>query len=134
MTGATFTTRDLEVHRPYEGEIPLDLLRAGGLGEETGERWLAAEILRIAKLGVRVVGVYAMDRGDGVTYCLHGVVVDAGHRHQGLGRWLIGHAIGVAESKGGRGLLVPHGRARRFFAQIGFVDDPGGQRFDLIPE
>ena len=75
-----------------------------------------------------------MDRGDGETYLLHGLVVDPSWRKQGLGRWLVGHAIGVAESKGGRHLLFPHKQAPRFLSHIGFVEDPRGQRFDLIQE
>ena len=57
-----------------------------------------------------------------------------GVRRQGLGRWLVGHAIGVAESKGARHVLVASAQGRRFLRQIGFTEDPSGLRFDLIPE
>lgn len=126
--------REVEVFRPYANEVPEDLLWAEDFPPDTVERWLAAEMVRIAKRGEQVLGIYALDRGDGLTYILHGVVVAPGWRKQGLGRWLVGHAIGVAESKGARHVLFPHRQATRLLVNIGFLADPQGLRFDLIPE
>ena len=134
MTAESLNLRKVEVFRPYDNETPEDLLWAEHLPEAQVDRWLSAEMVRIAKLNEEAVALYAMDRGDGETYLLHGLVVDRSWRRQGLGRWLVGHAIGVAESKGGRHVLFPQRRAKRFLSLIGFVEDPRGQRFDLIQE
>ena len=126
--------RDIEVFRPYDNEVPEDLLWAEQFDETTVDRWLSAEMVRVAKLGEAVLAIYAMDRGDGETYLLHGAIVASAWRLQGLGRWLVGHAIGVAESKGARHVLYPGEQAKRFLGAIGFVEHSDGQRFDLIPE
>jgi N-acetylglutamate synthase-like GNAT family acetyltransferase len=64
------------------------------------------------------------------------VAVQEQYRHQNVGRWLMGHAIGVAESKGGRGLQVPHTAQQDFFLTLGFKADEtiGGFRFQMIQE
>ena len=126
--------REIEVFRPYANEMPEDLLWAEGLDDAQVETWLAVPIVRVAKRGDEVLALYAMAPGDGLTYVLHGVVVAAGWRKQGLGRWLVGHAIGVAESKGARHVRVTSSRALRFFRALGFVADGDGQTFNLIPE
>ena len=125
--------RDIEVFRPYSNEIPEDLL-IDHFDQPTAALGLAAEMIRIAKLGEEILAVYAMDRGDGVTYLLHALAVTPAARKRGLGRWLVGHAIGVAESKGARHVLVKARQRGRFLRRIGFVEDPRGMRFDLIPE
>ena len=130
----TLKLRDVEVFKPYSNEAPEELLWAQGVQETDVQTWLSAEMLRIAKLGDEVLGMYALDRGDGTTYLLHGVVVAPARRRHGLGRWMVGHAIGVAESKGARAILFAGAGARRFFTHIGFRAVAAGQRFDLIPE
>jgi GNAT superfamily N-acetyltransferase len=64
------------------------------------------------------------------------VMVQQQYRQQKVGRWLIGHAIGVAESKGGRGLTVPYDAHQNFFKVLGFNPDSasGGWRFQMIQE
>jgi len=126
--------RDVEVFRPYANEVPEHLLWAEQLSEAQVERWLSADMIRIAKKDEQILAMYAMDRGDGTTYLLQGLVVAPAWRRQGLGRWLVGHAIGVAEAKGARHLRFAGRGASRFFGSIGFVRDGDGQRFDLIPE
>ena len=126
--------RQIEIFRPYEGELPEALLWEARASEADVAAWMSAEMVRIAKLDGEVVGMYAMHSGDDLTYVLCGVVVEQRVRKQGLGRWLVGHALGVAESKGGRHVLFEGAAQRRFFARIGFVQEPRGQRFDLIQE
>jgi len=126
--------REVEVFRPYDDEIPERLLLEAGAGEAALVPWLEADLLRIAKCAQTPLGLYALNRGDSITYELHGVLVAATWRRQGLGRWLLGHAIGVTESKGGRHLLYSGVPARRFFRSVGFIEDPRGLRFALIPE
>ena len=119
--------------RPYANEVPEGLF-FDHFDEGTAAHALDAEMIRIAKRNEDILAVYAMDRGDGITYRLHALAVAPPVRKQGLGRWLVGHAIGVAESKGARHVLVEVKQGSRFLKQIGFVDDPRGLRFDLIPE
>ena len=136
--------REVDMFRPYANEFPEELLQPvsrlakllwqAGADATCVARWQEAEMLRIAKIGEDIVACYAMDRGSELTFVLHGVVVDPAHRKQGLGRWVVGHAIGVAESKGGRHLSLPAARGSRLFERIGFVRDDGDLRFDLIPE
>ena len=126
--------REVEIFRPYGNESLEELLWAEGATTSQVEQWMGAAMVRIAKLSDEVLGMYAMDKGEQLTYTLHGVVVDPKWRQQGLGRWLVGHAIGVAESKGGRHVLFASDKAKRFMTHIGFVDDALGQRFDLIQE
>ena len=61
------------------------------------------------------------------------MVLDA-YQRQGVGRWLVGHAIGVAESKGGRELLVPLPGPVDFFQGLGFRQIPSGFRYVMSPE
>ena len=130
----TLNLREVEIFRPYGNESPEDLLWAEGVSDEQVQGWMSAELVRVAKLGPMVIGMYAMDRGQDLDFILHGVVVEPSWRKQGLGRWLVGHALGVAESKGGRHVLFPDNIARRFFGNIGFDAESRGQRFDVIPD
>lgn len=130
----SFKLREIEVFRPYSTEVPEDLLWSMDFSEQEVDRWLNSDLLRVAKLGEQVMGVYAMDVTDGVTYLLHGVLVAPSARKQGLGRWLVGHALGVAESKGARGVLFPHASHSRFLAAIGFEAHEQGQRFEMYQE
>jgi GNAT superfamily N-acetyltransferase len=124
--------REVEIFRPYGNESPEDLLWAEGVSDEQVQGWMSAELVRVAKFGSVVIGMYAMDRGQELDFILHGVVVEPSWRRQGLGRWLVGHALGVAESKGGRHVLFSSEIAGRFFGYIGFSAEPRGQRFDVI--
>lgn len=124
--------RDIEVFRPYPDELPISLLERESLSEADIDRWLSAETLRVAKLGTQVWGAYAMDRLDATHFHLHGVIVDTARRKQGLGRWMVGHAIGVAESKGGRH-LQSNGRAQ-LYRRLGFSERNGVHVFDMIQE
>ncbi len=126
--------REIEIFKPYVNEFPEHLLTEAGAGDEVVERWQEAELLRIAKHGERILGMYAMYRVDSQNFHLLGVVVDFPQRHQGLGRWLTGHAIGVAESKGGRHLYLPPTGSSRCFSHMGFQRRGDGFYFDMIQE
>lgn len=124
--------REIEVFKPYANEFPEHLLAEAD--EAVVTAWQAAETLRIAKQREEILGVYAMQRIDSAWFELLGVVVAQPARHQGLGRWLVGHAIGVAESKGGRHLRVRASGGSRLFAAMGFARDARGLYFDMIQE
>ena len=126
--------REVELFRPYSNEFPENLLWDAGADETCVARWQSAEIVRIARYQDELAAVYAMDRPEPTQFILHGLVVAQPLRKQGLGRWVVGHAIGVAESKGGRHIQLPASGGTRCFSRIGFVTDGSGWRFDLIPE
>ncbi len=126
--------REVEMFRPYPNEFPEALLLEAGADEACLNLWLAAEMVRIAKISDQIVGCYAMDRGEDLEFCLHGVIIAPASRKRGLGRWVVGHAIGVAESKGARHLRLAQVGGSRCFERMGFVRDGAGARFDLIPE
>ncbi len=123
--------RAVEVFRPYPGEFPDELFASAGSDEID---YRNVEFVRIAKYEGAIIGAYAMRVDTRERYVLMSIVVDQRVRKQGLGRWLVGHAIGVAESKGARSLFVPYQANRRFFARIGFAQDGSGLRYDLVPE
>lgn len=130
--------RDIEVFSADPKDLPADF---SAIYEQTVAAG-TAEILRVAKLNEVIIACYAMhgpliEEGErGTDYVLQMVAVQEQYRHQNVGRWLMGHAIGVAESKGGRGLQVPHTAHQDFFLTLGFTADAtiGGFRFQMIQE
>ena len=62
------------------------------------------EVLRVAKLGERIIGCYAMNELRRSMTKARKLLLTGNSRaklpRQWGGRWLVGHAIGVAESKG----------------------------------
>ena len=130
--------RDIEVFSADPKDLPADLSAIYAQTVAAG----TAEILRVAKLNEVIIACYAMhgpliQEGErGTDYVLQMVAVQEQYRHQNVGRWLMGHAIGVAESKGGRGLQVPHTAHQDFFLTLGFTADAtiGGFRFQMIQE
>jgi ribosomal protein S18 acetylase RimI-like enzyme len=71
-----------------------------------------------------VIGVYALAQLDATTFELMNIAVAADYRGIGLGRWLLGHAIGLSESLGARTIDVGTGNssldALRFYQRAGF--------------
>jgi len=126
--------REVDVYRLDDPIVAESVWYAERFSGECIQRCMNAQLVRVAKRQEEVLGVYSMDPGNGETFQLHGFVVLPQWRKQGLGRWFLGHAIGVAESKGGRHLLCPVRRPKQFLTEVGFVNSDQGQRFDLIPE
>ena len=125
-----FRPRDARIFRPYPDEIPWELLPddAAKVGYRDDAR------MRVAKLGAEVIGVYVIEPVNELCYRVLELAVAPGYRSHGLGRWLLGHAIGLAESKGAREILVRGQSRRRFFAGIGFVEDGADLKLVLTPE
>lgn len=90
--------------------------------------------MRVAKHQGEVIGVYVIEPVDPLRYRLLELAVAPGYRGKGLGRWLLGHAIGLAESKGAREILVRGQTSRRFFATVGFEADGADLKLVLEPE
>ncbi len=138
---SAFRPRDVAMFRPYPDEVPWDLLTEpppAGAGVDDGvvAELLSANFVRVAKHDDRVVGAYALRPLTPTRYELVALVVDAGYRRQGLGRWLAGHAIGLAETKGGREVVArpADAAARRFLADLDFHPDGDALLLTLTPE
>lgn len=123
--------RQIEMFRGDAADLPHVL---GELHRQFGGR---ADLLRIAKVNEQIVAGYALvspiERRDYFDLEWIGVLPD--FRWQGVGRWVAGHAMGVAESKSGRGLRTRHGEPDKFFRGLGFAVAPnGGFAVEFFPE
>ncbi len=125
-----FTLKSIDIYRPYPDEIPYHLLELAG----TDESLVDPDLMRVAKLKGEAVGVYQLRMLSAVRYELVGLAVAPEYRQGGLGRWLLGHAIGIAESKGGREIRIQRNPNSRLFERIGFVADGDSLVLRLIPE
>jgi ribosomal protein S18 acetylase RimI-like enzyme len=119
-----FEPRDARILRPYPEEMPWDLLLDADPSRARVESYLSDDYTRIAKYDERVLGVYALARHAPTRFELMNIAVAESHRGTGLGRWLLGHAIGLAESKGARVVEVGTGNssfdALKFYQRAGF--------------
>ena len=98
------------------------------------------DVLRVAKLGELIIGCYAMHEPTPIddqvarTFSLAMVMVEPNYQGNGVGRWLVGHAIGVAETKGGKQLAAQLAGPAAFFEGLGFQATAKGFQFDMYPE
>ena len=118
--------RKVPIYRPYADEMPWELLPEGLAAPDPN-------LTRIAKLGGEVIGAYAIEPVNALHYRITALVVAERHRRQGLGRWLLGHAIGICESKGAREISAPETRSQ-LFTHRGFKRTGEGHRLLLTPE
>ena len=117
--------RDVTVYRPFPGEVPVDLVGADAPPDD----------VRIAKLDEpprRIVGAYRLAQVDAARFEIVALTVYPAYRGLGIGRWLLGHALGIAESRGARAVDAdgPDG----FLLPAGFKRRKCGFRLDLTPE
>ena len=124
--------RDFEVYPPFRDELPLDLYGPPHLQAECGPAEPPAEFIRIAKNQKKVFGIYELDRSDKGVFVIRSLIVDQASRRNGIGRWLLGHAIGVAESKGGHQLLLRSQLSKAFFQKFDFYEEETSLKYDLI--
>ncbi len=120
----SFDPRDARILRPYPEELPWDLLLHADPSRARVEGYLSDTLTRIAKREDDVIGVYALQQHDATTFELMNIAVAPAYQGTGLGRRLLGHAIGLAESKGARVIDVGTGNssfgALRFYQRTGF--------------
>ena len=127
--------RDYEVFRGDPTALPAKMAEIYGAIEPP------PDVLRVAKFQQQVIGCYAMHSpqspdaaGKPVPFELGMVMVLDAYQRNGVGRWLVGHAIGVAESKGGRELRVPLPGPAEFSEGVGLRQVPGGLHYAMYPE
>jgi len=131
---AGFRAQDASIYRPYPDEVPWELLLLGDPDEERVTGYLDTDYMRVAKDGETVAGAYVVEAESAIRYALRNLVVAPGYRRKGLGAWLLGHAIGLSESKGAREIVIHDTRPRSFFTRVGFVADGRDLLLRLEPE
>ncbi len=78
-----------------------------------------------------MIGVYALAQHDATTFELMNIAVADAFQGTGLGRRLLGHAIGLAESKGAR--VVDVGTGNSSFAALRFYQRAGFRIVGVVP-
>ena len=98
--------RNIEFYRPEPGDIPWDLLVRGSAHHslEKLEQILDMDYTRVANRiePAATIGVYSMQCIDAERFELISVAVAPEVEHQLVWRRLLGHALGLAESKAAR--------------------------------
>ncbi len=120
-----FDPRSVPVFRPYRDEIPWELLPEVALDPE----WM-----RIAKLDGQVIGVYAVQPISRVEFRIDALAVAPPYRKQGLGSWLLRHAIGICETKGAQRIVATGNPGTSIFRLAGFLPDGALLKLRLSPE
>ena len=118
--------REYPIHRPYAHECPEDFF-----GYELTDEDL--DWVRVAKHDAVVVAAYHIKPISHDTYQLAGLAVDRNYRRRGIGHWMLAHAIGVIESKGGRTVVAFSRRKIPIFEQVGF-ERIGATEYRLLLE
>ncbi|MCR9279916.1 MAG: GNAT family N-acetyltransferase [Pseudomonadaceae bacterium] len=120
----------VEVYRPYDEQVPTELL------DLTPDSPL--DYVRVAKLGDTLLGAYEMVRLDQFRFKLIKLIVLPQYRGRGIGVWLIKHAQALAESKGGMTLECEFDGIAPLLETLGFkVSADGAElawRFTVTPE
>ena len=100
------TLRNTEFYRPLPQELPWELIAAGSARHELAElrELVDLDYTRIVCLldEGTTLGIYSMRELNETCFELLSLSVVTEHEHQLLGRRLLGHALGLAESKAGR--------------------------------
>jgi GNAT superfamily N-acetyltransferase len=127
--------RDVEIFRPYPDEMPWELLFEADADEEAVREYAEPDRVRIARLAGSTVAAYVISVVEPTVFSIRSLIVARPYRGAGLGRWMLGHAIGISESKGGREIVAPACARTRLFEHSGFVSESaGGWRLVLTPE
>lgn len=100
------TLRNTEFYRPLPQELPWDLIAAGSARHDLAalQKLVDLDYTRIVCLLEEgtTLGIYSMRGLSETRFELLSLSVVTEHEHQLLGRRLLGHALGLAESKAGR--------------------------------
>lgn len=115
--------RNVRVFPPFPVEVPQHIV-----GDD-----FDLDDVRVAKLDGRVIGAYRLAPAGSVFRILS-LVVYEDWRRQGIGRWLLRHAIGIAESRGGRTVEAACQAPAAFWRDSGFRCEDGTFRLRLTPE
>ena len=119
-----FSPRDAKIIRLNMQQIPWPLLLEADPGRAMVTDYLSEAFTRVAWIGDDAIGVYALKRLSPISFELMNISVAETFQGSGLGRRLLGHAVGLAEAKGGREVYVGTGNssfsALRLYQRMGF--------------
>ena len=124
-----FNYRDVDIYRPWDDEIPRD-----DVGEHADP-----DGIRVAKLDGELIGGYHLETLGNMRFAVRSWFVHEPFRRHGVGHWLLGHALGLAESYGGRVVFLtpgddPEPWLDAYLRRLGFEDEAGCLKFELTPE
>ena len=105
--------RDYPIFRPRDDECPHTLL---GLSKDEP---IELDDIRVAKHHDNVVAAYQFTRLSSLRFEIERLAVSESYRNRGLGSWMLAHAIGIIESKGGREIFI-RAPSCGFFNRVGF--------------
>lgn len=105
--------REYPIFRPREDECPYGLL-----GLRLGDH-INLDAIRVAKHHDDVVAAYKFKRLSSLAFEIEAVGVSEPYRNRGLGSWMLAHAVGIIESKGGRDVII-HAPLCEFLGRLGF--------------
>jgi len=116
-----FLAEDIRIYYPLRGEMPAELLLSGCLDESLLPRLSQEPLIRVAKLHGEVIGAYLSTEVSAQIHRLEALAVLAPFRRRGIGSWLVGHALGVSETRGARTCLAcANTEADGLFRRLGF--------------
>ena len=105
--------RGYPIFRPREDECPYGLL---GLPENKPTN---LDAIRVAKHHDRVVAAYLFNQLTTLVFEIERLGVSEPYQRRGLGSWMLAHAIGIIESKGGREVFI-RAPSCEFLGRFGF--------------
>lgn len=134
-TDLLFLTREIRIYYPYPQDFPEALLELSGLPAPLIEAARGEPLLRIAKHRDQAIGVYVLVSDGPQRFRITALAVQPEFRGRGLASWLVGHALGVAETKGAREVVcVAHAAVNRLLPRLGFVELASDWRLEILPE
>ncbi len=118
----------MNIVRPLPHEVPWQLL---GLAPPAGSEDIT-RLMRIAKSEDGILGGYLLEEphGESGVWRILRLAVRESARRQGLGYYLVGHATGVAESRGATEIRVECQQDRpawRLFCRYGYQPVASGK-------
>ena len=96
-----FVSEEVKIYRPDQNRIITKLFNCIDGSAMEAENFF----IRVADFDNKEAGFYILYCESSNIYVLYALAVKEHLRGRGLGSWLLGHAIGLTESKGGRQLL-----------------------------
>ena len=129
-TSMRFIPQEVKIYRPNKNRISTTLLNCIDRSTIEAQKFF----IRVADFDDAEVGFYMLYCQSSNIYVLHALVVKEHLRGRGLGSWLLGHAIGLTESKGGRQLLSYSLESKDFLRSKGFASDENFLRYTFLPE
>ena len=119
-----FKPRDAKFVRLNTQQIPWDLLLEADPNKTFVEAYISEAFTRVAWYQEKAIGVYALKRLAPTSFELMNICVAREFQGTGMGRRLLGHAIGLAEAKGGREVHLGTGNSSlgplRLYQRMGF--------------